>query len=342
MSKVSRSSFLNENAVKNHLALPVKLAKNLSSEAKSIDTLSKSVVLTVVSNDHCGFDVVDAPIAMWREQQVHGVSVIHSIGHRDPRVGVRCTVPWHTVIRNAPDAGHVVYGIELATVSRLLAEIKQGGVVFATKEAVQEAKLLKKSQDVPLEMVIGDRAAYYIGKTSVGIARRLKQHVNSSVKGARTRFHKAIAGKGCYQPMLPHVRLIDCADTEEKAYDLEETYIQIYMHDGAAYVLNTASTRQAILELKKMFPDLFDARRREEAPEMLQTARSGGVNPWDDPAYAEAVICNNDRNFDSDEVRQIRMLRGLGSSPAQIARVVGAKPPRILKVLEGATYARVL
>jgi hypothetical protein len=344
VSKISRKDALNTSAVRNHLGLSRTHAKALLLEAKKLDFSRQSMIFVAhLDGEYYDFNVTDEPVVQWKDEMDYGVIVIHPVGFDDARIGVKCCARWELLNRSAPDAGHVVYLIVLDSIARISAEIRHGGYVSPTMQMTVAARDAHQGkQVVPMDAITGDALPVYIGKTSVGISKRLRQHVQSAAKGSTTRFHRAIAGGYGYAPMLPTVTAIDRAATEEGAYDLEEWYIKQYFESRDFGVLNTTHSRKAIAALLEQFPHLFDKKKKEQAEEMLHAARSGGANPWDDPLYAESVICNNERNFNSDEVRQIRMLSGLSSSVSEIARTFSTSPQRISKVIAGDTYARIL
>jgi hypothetical protein len=68
----------------------------------------------------------------------------------------------------------------------------------------------------------------------------------------------------------------------------------------------------------------------------------GVAEKWNDPAYAEAVICGQENRLSADQVREIRYLAALGSSVDQIRMQTGALDHgQVSRVLEGRTYSRI-
>ena len=63
---------------------------------------------------------------------------------------------------------------------------------------------------------------------------------------------------------------------------------------------------------------------------------------WEDPAYAESVICGADGRLKPDQVRAIRYLSATGLEPEVILQKVGAlNLPQVSRVLTGQSYSRI-
>ena len=74
----------------------------------------------------------------------------------------------------------------------------------------------------------------------------------------------------------------------------------------------------------------------------LGIPKPGVAEKWNDPTYAEAVICGRENRLSADQVRQIRYLAALGAGAAQIKEEVGAiDDGQIQRVLAGRTYSRI-
>ena len=212
MSKIKRRDALNTNAVRNHLGLTRAHAKSLLFEAKKIDTSRQSLIFIAhLDGATYDFKVLDEPTVQWKEDVVYGATVVHPLGFDDPRIGVRCAATWSLLSRSAHDTGHVVYQVVLDSVARLTAEMRHGGYVSPTAQMTAAAKTASpgRRKSSPWIVIIGDALPVYIGKTSVGAAKRLRQHVQSAAKGSTTRFHRMIAGGHGYTPMLPTITVID-------------------------------------------------------------------------------------------------------------------------------------
>jgi hypothetical protein len=74
----------------------------------------------------------------------------------------------------------------------------------------------------------------------------------------------------------------------------------------------------------------------------LGIPRPGVAEKWNDPAYAEAVICGQENRLSADQVREIRYLAAVGNGAEQIMEHVGAiDQGQIQRVLAGRTYSRI-
>jgi hypothetical protein len=75
--------------------------------------------------------------------------------------------------------------------------------------------------------------------------------------------------------------------------------------------------------------------------------QAGVPNPgvaaaWDDPAYAEAVICGRENRLSADQVRRIRYLAAVGHNLESIKVAIGAvNDGQIKRVIAGRTYSRI-
>jgi hypothetical protein len=70
--------------------------------------------------------------------------------------------------------------------------------------------------------------------------------------------------------------------------------------------------------------------------------KPGIAEKWNDPTYAEAVICGRENRLSADQVREIRYLAAVGNSAEQIMEHVGAiDEGQIQGVLAGRTYSRI-
>ena len=74
----------------------------------------------------------------------------------------------------------------------------------------------------------------------------------------------------------------------------------------------------------------------------LGVPKPGVAEKWNDPAYAEAVICARENRLTADQVREIRYLAATGMHVDQIRQKVGAiDDSQVRRVLDGRTYARI-
>jgi hypothetical protein len=74
----------------------------------------------------------------------------------------------------------------------------------------------------------------------------------------------------------------------------------------------------------------------------LGIPKPGVAEKWNNPAYAEAVICARENRLSADQVREIRYLAALGNSIDRIRFKIGAlNDGQVARVLEGRTYTRI-
>jgi hypothetical protein len=74
----------------------------------------------------------------------------------------------------------------------------------------------------------------------------------------------------------------------------------------------------------------------------LGVPKPGVAAKWNDPAYAEAVICGRENRLSADQVREIRYLAALGNAREAIRDAVGAIDlGQVDRVLAGRTYSRI-
>jgi hypothetical protein len=70
--------------------------------------------------------------------------------------------------------------------------------------------------------------------------------------------------------------------------------------------------------------------------------RPAMIERWNDPDYAEAVICGRDNRLTADQVREIRYRAVCGMAPKEISGAVGAlNLAQVERVLAGRTYSRI-
>ncbi|CAA7611645.1 conserved hypothetical protein [Candidatus Terasakiella magnetica] len=96
-------------------------------------------------------------------------------------------------------------------------------------------------------------------------------------------------------------------------------------------------------------PTFLDTEAREEMLNgylkdhpRLGVPNHGVAAKWNDPEYAEAVICGRENRLEAGQVREIRYLSVLGYSVEAIRERVGAiDEGQVQRVLAGRTYARI-
>ena len=74
----------------------------------------------------------------------------------------------------------------------------------------------------------------------------------------------------------------------------------------------------------------------------LGIPKPGVAEKWNDPAYAEAVICARENRLTAEQIREIRYLAAIGMETDQIRLKVGAlNDGQVRHVIDGRTYARI-
>lgn len=335
-----RGKALNLRALKNHLGLSRAVAQAIDEFAANVDFGKCSVCVFDGPRDNFSIEVTESKVASWKGESEHGISVCYGLSDVDRRYGPTIVIPWRLVMKGAPDCGHLVYLIQLKSAIHLFGVLSTGIPRLAlTEKGMVEVE--KSNKDI-WENKVGDKHLLYVGKTSRGIVTRFCEHIIESVKGTRTQFYTVMAGGDQYQPMLPICFALDSANDSETAYDLEEKHIKDLFESGDYAILNTVHSRQAYADLIARHPSVAKTADPERAEELLARLSKNTESLWLDPAYAESVICNNDRNFTGAQVRQIRMLASMGMQPNAIARSIGVQTYRVSGVVENKTYGRIL
>lgn len=324
--KISRGGNLNIKAVQNHLGLDRKLAERLDGVISVIDRRKASLIISLGNSSN--LQVTEIPVACdTMSNQVHGIHVSYD--------GIiRLVVPYSAVEKTAPRTGHAVYIVAPASMSKMDA---------ITPENLVPQYVLNPPHvgRIPFEMLVKNRVPVYIGKTSRGVAVRAMEHLISAFRNPQTRFHRAVAGNNKTLPMTMSFMLVGSYQNELSAYQAEENEIRKASELDGVYLLNTMFSRQAFDELQKL-DKAFKNVAPEDAEEILARRSAATSKNWDDPEYAEAVICNNERNFDADDVRLIRMIYRLTGSANETASRLGLNSSRVKRLIEGVTYRRVL
>ena len=324
-------------SIKRNLGLSTnKDVKFLQRMAADLDLDKTSIVLKIVgdtrypftSPKHVAVDRVEGT-----EKGVHGVSVQRvAVIEGEEIIVASFSVP-HKVLCNPTN--HVVYRIVLYSAAQLYAMSKHGGLGG-------NQYLLPIRSDGTYNSELQGKSAVYIGKTSQGIFSRYKQHLQSVLTNPHTVFHKYWHGNG-EDNLFASIQVIGDAVISEKAYDLEEEYIAKYATYPEFQLLNTCSSRAAIKELFEKFPHLrnekIDVERAEEL-RLLMSSRT--AEAWQNPNYAEKVICNNPRNLDAWQVRKIRCLSSVDVSSREIAEIIGCSFDVVRRVLKRTSYKRIL
>jgi hypothetical protein len=143
--------------------------------------------------------------------------------------------------------------------------------------------------------------------------------------------------------------------SKDSAMDIEEYLVEKYsLSSKHPYGLNMIpGGREGIAALQRLFPgkdkDPVETEEREivldqflRTHTQLGIPKPGIAERWNDPKYAEAVICGRENRLGADQVREIRYLAALGGSPEQIReRVKAIDEGQIQRVLAGRTYSRI-
>lgn len=191
----------------------------------------------------------------------------------------------------------------------------------------------------------------YIGVTKRGWQTRWTEHQAAAQRGSRYRFHDAIRAWGDRATTVAH-SVIAVGQSEQQAMALEEKMVgfeSLYPrglnmipggYAGLAYLrsIGAAGRNEPLTPDDKhdIINRFFEATARKGQPNPLAAAL------WQDPSYAERVICGPDDRLKPDQIRMARYLASMGSSPAEIAAQVGARNvPQVHRLLSGSTYSRI-
>jgi hypothetical protein len=143
---------------------------------------------------------------------------------------------------------------------------------------------------------------------------------------------------------------------EDAAMDTEEYLVDKYSlsskHDAGLNMI--PGGKEGIKRLHELVQvndrSLVDTDDREEILDdylkqhpNLGAPKPGIAEKWNDPSYAEAVICGRDNRLPADQVREIRYLSAMGNDEGVIKRLVGAiDNDQIKRVLSGRTFSRIM
>jgi hypothetical protein len=230
---------------------------------------------------------------------------------------------------------------------------------------------LKGTYVVYLHALLSDdgRSYVYYGITKRGWNLRFLEHTKSALQNDTRRlfpqkFNELVSARlaqrsGTVDPRPKLAGLITsiCAVglQEEAAMDVEEYLVDKYSfaqkHELGLNMI--PGGREGIHALHRLVGDahkgLADTEMREAALDtyfkqhpQLGIPKPGVAESWNDPAYAEAVICGRENRLSAEQVRQIRYLAAIGTPVGQIATQVGASNiSQVRRVLTGRTYARI-
>ena len=236
---------------------------------------------------------------------------------------------------------------------------------------IQGGPKLKGTYVVYLHALLSDdgQEFTYYGITKRGWNMRFNEHTKSALQeGSRRLFpHKLSelinaraaerANQADSRPKLAGIVSAVCAIglDEDAAMDTEEYLVEKYsLSSKHPTGLNMIpGGREGIRSLHKLLgqtQNLFvETESREIALDnylkchpQLGMPKPGVAEAWNDPTYAEAVICGRENRLTADQVREVRYLAATGVATEQIVLKVGAlDDAQICRLLAGRTYTRI-
>jgi hypothetical protein len=230
---------------------------------------------------------------------------------------------------------------------------------------------LRGTHSVYLHALLADDGSefVYYGLTKRGWNNRFNEHMESALRDDSRRLFPSklreliearaaqISGQASDGPKLQGVITAVCAVglDESQAMDTEEYLVDKYSlsskhinglnmipggHEGIRALRRLSLTSDRPLIETEDREAVLD-RYLQNHPQ-LGKPKPGVAEKWNDPAYAEAVICARENRLSADQVREIRYLAALGHSVDQIRVQVGALDNgQASRVLAGRTYARI-
>ena len=213
------------------------------------------------------------------------------------------------------------------------------------------------------------REFVYYGITKRGWNSRFTEHLESALRDESRRLFPAklkellsaraqhLRGENRTNPMLTGFVSAICAVglNVDSAMDAEEYLVDKYSlsskHPSGLNMI--PGGREGIRALRRLSIDsaasLTESDEREalldeylKVHPLFGKPNPGVAAKWDDPAYAEAVICGRENRLNAGQVREIRYLAAMGTSIQQIKDRIGAVDDgQVSRVLAGRTYSRV-
>lgn len=218
-------------------------------------------------------------------------------------------------------------------------------------------------------LVEGGTEFVYYGITKRGWNLRFAEHTRAAVAEKSRRLlprtlneliearAAQISGKLDDRPKLAGIvsSLPAVGLTKDSAMDVEEYLVDKYSlsskHPRGLNMIPGGRAGIAALHLvsAETANDAVETEEREgtldsylKSHPQLGIPNPGVAEKWNDPIYAEAVICGRENRLSADQVRRIRYLAAVGATADQIKEEVGAiDEGQIQRVLAGRTYSRI-
>lgn len=205
----------------------------------------------------------------------------------------------------------------------------------------------------------------YIGLTRQGWNKRWQQHHNAAKRGSKLLFHKALRELAPGNYIEHHV--INMVKTEKEAMDFEEKYVageignNFWSCDPDNRISNFGTLYPNGLN---MIPGGYAGLRKlhelgalaDRKPVTLENRdnileryveRESRTNPlvsalWNNPEYAEAIICKPEGRLKPDQIQKGRLMNMMGRNVEEICEAIEAKNQEQVKnMLAGRTYSRI-
>ena len=230
---------------------------------------------------------------------------------------------------------------------------------------------LKGTHSVYLHALLSDDGEefLYYGITKRSWSLRFTEHTKAAVQEKSRRLFPQklneliearaaeISGEEDERPKLSGIVSAICAVglDEGAAMDAEEYLVEKYSlsskHRNGLNMIpggyeGMRSLHKVRLADKKSF---LDTEAREvvldkylQKHPQLGIPKPGVAERWNDPTYAESVICGRENRLSADQVREIRYLDAVGTSVDQITAQIGAlNKTQVQRVIERRTYTRI-
>ena len=199
----------------------------------------------------------------------------------------------------------------------------------------------------------------YVGITRRHWVTRYFEHVDSSERGARTLFHRIMRDyAGRISNMTHELIRVGLSEeeafaSEEEAFASEEGLVDRCSLMPKGYNMIPGGRRGLAVLYQHGFLDQQNANseEREDAltayADSMAFSRAGTPNAalaayWADDAFAQRMICSQERRLTVDQVRSIRrLLAGGHSAQAIFTQIGGNDVDQIRRVIDGRTYVRV-